>query len=422
MTETKIVIASREHLWWMLIEAAELEHMIMLQYLYAEFSLKHGTDDGLTEEQADAVERWRKIISGIAVEEMLHLALVYNLLAAIGGAPTFNRPNFPQLSGYFPSRLQLDLMPFGERALKHFLYLERPEGMELQPAEGFEPTAPPREQVQVDEVMPRGQEYTTVGQLYRGIADGLRELVVSLGEPGVFIGLPQAQATPERFQWPELTAVTDLESALAAVDLIIEQGEGARGDWHTAHYGRFLGMWEEYQELRRQDPSFDPARPVVPAFIRQPFDVAAPQAVISEPVTARTAEVAALAYEVVLHMLLRFFTHTEETEEQLSTLVGSAIDLMVTAVRPLGIALTTLPIGPSHEGKTAGLAFEMTYVMTNAVPARAPAWTVLHERTAILAQSCADLAAEPGVPPAIREVAEKAAEIAATLNAERAQF
>ncbi|HYT09134.1 MAG TPA: ferritin-like domain-containing protein [Mycobacteriales bacterium] len=34
--------------------------------------------------------------------EMLHLALVANLMSAIGAAPTFTRPNFPQRSGYFP--------------------------------------------------------------------------------------------------------------------------------------------------------------------------------------------------------------------------------------------------------------------------------------------------------------------------------
>jgi hypothetical protein len=419
VTEPTIVIASREHLWWMLIEAAELEHMIMCQYLFAEFTLKSGTEEGLTEEQAEAVERWRKVIGGIAVEEMLHLALVYNLLTAIGGAPTFSRPNFPQLCGYFPSRLQLDLMPFGERALKHFLYLERPEGMELQPADGFVPCAPPREPVTAAEIMPRPQEYTTVGQLYRGIAEGLRALVAAHGEERVFIGVPQAQATPERFHWPQLTAVTDLESALEAVERIIEQGEGARGDWRDAHYGRFLDMWDEFHELRRADPTFDPARPVVPAFTRQPFDIDAQQTVITDPATHRVAEVTALGYEVVLHLLLRFFTHTDETEEQLGTLVNGAIELMVSVVRPLGIALTTLPVGAPHEGKTAGFPFEMHYIMTNAVPARSAAWTLLHERVSLLATSCAQLATEHPTLPAVGEAGEKAAQIAASLNSQR---
>ena len=44
----------------MLREAAELEHGIMCQYLFAAFSLKQSADEGLTAEQLEAVKRWRK--------------------------------------------------------------------------------------------------------------------------------------------------------------------------------------------------------------------------------------------------------------------------------------------------------------------------------------------------------------------------
>ena len=43
MLEPKVVVANREDLWWLLTEASQLEHMIMCQYLFAEFSLKNGT-------------------------------------------------------------------------------------------------------------------------------------------------------------------------------------------------------------------------------------------------------------------------------------------------------------------------------------------------------------------------------------------
>src|ERR1700758_2814506 len=104
--EPKIVIEDREHLWILLSEALQLEHMIMCQYLFAQFSLKDGARDGLTAEQAGAVDRWR----AIAIEEMLHMALVANLMSAIGAAPYFGRPNFPQRSGYFPEEVRLDLL------------------------------------------------------------------------------------------------------------------------------------------------------------------------------------------------------------------------------------------------------------------------------------------------------------------------
>jgi nitroreductase len=255
----------------------------------AEFSLKQGTDEGLTADQAEAVDRWRETLHSMAVQEMLHPVLVANLSTAIGAAPTFGRPNFPQRSGYFPSPIQLDLQPFGEQALQHFLYLERPEGMERQDASGFVPTAPPREPLAAEETMPRGQEYATIGHLYRGIGDGLQTLVARVGEQAVFVGSPRAQPTPELFHWPQLIAVTDLESASAAVAEIIEQGEGARGDWRQAHNGRFLALFEEYQELRARDASFEPTRPVHAAYTRQPFDNAAPVPIIAEPRTRDAA-------------------------------------------------------------------------------------------------------------------------------------
>jgi hypothetical protein len=396
-SEPRVVVAHREHLWWLLSEAIQLEHMIMCQYLFAEFSLKAGVDEGLTVEQADAVDRWRGKLRGIAIEEMLHIALVANLSSALGIAPSLSRPNFPQRSGYFPSGLQLDLLPFGDQALDHFLFLERPEGMDRHDATEFVATAAPRATVEASETLPRGQEYATVGHLYRGIADGLRALAAQIGETALFVGSPRAQATPELFGWPQLVAVTDLDSALAAVEEIIEQGEGARGHWRDAHYGRFLSIREEYDALRQADPSFEPARPVLGAFLRQPFDIPTARPVLTDPRARQVAELAGLAYELTLHVLVRFFTHTDETDEQLHVLIGAALDLMARVLHPLGTDLTSLPVGPAHPGRTAGFAFEMYYVLGNMAPHREAAWALLSERAHILATRCRQLAIDPAV-------------------------
>src|SRR3954468_10346977 len=82
--ETPFVIEHREALIYMLCEAAELEHGIMCQYLFAAFSLKQSEDEGLTADELEAVTRWRRAIAHVATEEMLHLALVQNVLAAVG--------------------------------------------------------------------------------------------------------------------------------------------------------------------------------------------------------------------------------------------------------------------------------------------------------------------------------------------------
>src|SRR5262249_58583403 len=158
-------------------------------------------------------------------------------------------------SEFLPPGVEFALLPFGADSLTHFLYLERPEGMERVDATEFVPAAPTPGPVAAAEVMPRVQGFLTVGHLYRRIEQGLSDLASRLGEPVLFVGEPRAQATPERFRWPQLIAGTDLVSARAAVAEIIEQGEGARGDWRPAPYCRFFRLWSGYQKLRAQDPS-----------------------------------------------------------------------------------------------------------------------------------------------------------------------
>src|SRR5438309_11102571 len=71
--EAPFVIEHREALIYMLCEAAELEHGIMCQYLFAAFSMKQARSEGLTGDELAAVTRWRKQISHVATQEMLHL-------------------------------------------------------------------------------------------------------------------------------------------------------------------------------------------------------------------------------------------------------------------------------------------------------------------------------------------------------------
>jgi hypothetical protein len=66
----------------------------------------------------------------------------------------------------------------------------------------------------------------------------------------------------------------------------------------------------------------------MPAFTLQPFDIDEPQPQPSDPVTREVAELFNLGYEVLLQVLTRFFTHTDETHEQLDALVHAAHGIM----------------------------------------------------------------------------------------------
>src|SRR6476659_1924154 len=216
----------REALIYTLGKAAELEHLIMLQYLFAAFSLKQTQREGLSAEAVVAVDGWRKTLLDIAEQEMLHLALVQNLLTAVGAAPRLARPNFPVPPRSFPAAVRMALIPFGEVGLRHFAYLERPEGFEMADAEEFAALekAVPLPMAEEDQIGAHLQDFATIGHLYRSIDEGLVHLAGKLGADRLFIGPPSAQATEEHFRWPELVAVTDLESAHRAIETIVEQG------------------------------------------------------------------------------------------------------------------------------------------------------------------------------------------------------
>jgi CDGSH-type Zn-finger protein/truncated hemoglobin YjbI len=391
--EAPFVIEHREALIYMLCEAAELEHGIMCQYLYAAFSLKQGAGEGLTDEQVAAVRRWRSRIAHVATQEMLHLALVHNLLSAIGAAPHLTRPNLPQPANYYPAGVQLALLPFGERALEHFMFLERPEGMDLQDADGLRAVGRAQPHLTERDIVPLGQDFATVGHLYRSIEAGLRHLAEVHGEEWLFVGPPRAQATTEYFGWPELIPVTDLASAQRAIDEILEQGEGPRGHWRDAHFGQFVEILDEYQQMLAAHPDFDPVRPVVAANVR-PHERDLEVRLITDPLTARVTDLFNVGYEILLQTLERYFAHTEESDAQLKTLADVTIGLMIRVLRPLGDLITTLPAGPDYPGRTAGPTFELFYEDDYLMPHREAAWALLAERLDEAAGLCLQLQAD----------------------------
>ncbi len=385
----------REALIYTLGKAAELEHLVMLQYLFAAFSLKQTVDEGLTPETLGAVQRWRSTLLEIGAQEMLHLALVQNLLTAVGAAPRFARPNFPMRAYAYPAGVRIELMPFGEAALRHFAFLERPDGMAVDDAEGFEAIAQavalPHDER--DEIVPHLQEFDTIGQLYRSIEAGLVYLDGRLGSARLFIGPPSAQATEEHFRWPELVAVTDLASARRAIDTIVEQGEGARGEWRDAHFGRLMSILDEFLELKQADPGFEPARPVVAANVRpQSTGVVVP--LITDPGTTRCMDLLNVTYEVLLQLLSRYFAHTDESPEQLEVLANVSVGLMYSVIKPLGTVVTTQPVGPDLPGATAGAGFELFYEVDYLLPHQEAAWVLMEERlrdAAAFARRCGEL-------------------------------
>ncbi|NJP88615.1 hypothetical protein HCN51_03935 [Nonomuraea sp. FMUSA5-5] len=282
----------REHLQW----AIELEHATLPPYLCALYSLD-------ARRNPEAAE----IVGSVFAEEMLHLALAANLLNAVGGRPVLDTPRMlpphPRRLPHGDRSLELSLVPFGAEALEMFLRLERP--------------APPG-------AAPEGDDYETIGQFYAAIEEGLRYLCERLGERAVFAGDPARQVHAGHFLHTggRLVAVHDLKTALAALEEIVEQGEGnSHGEvWdgdkdvfhperdEVAHYYRFqelkLGRRYRRGDTPRSGPTGEPVS-VDPDGVRPMPRNPRP----AEPGSAarRAQEEFNHTYCAVLHLLERAF-------------------------------------------------------------------------------------------------------------------
>jgi Ferritin-like len=394
---------TRRDLLYLVAQAAELEHSLACQYLFTAFSLKEQPSEGVTVLQLRKITNWQNEIIGVAVQEMLHLALASNLLTAIGGAPYFRRANFPQSKTYTSLSLRFELAPFSDDTLQRYVCFELPE--DFQAAQGETDwnsvcslvktshaflVAPP--------LLPKKLDFHSIGELYGLIRTGFAQIETSLqaSDQTLFIGPPDAQATGI---WPELTAVTDVTSAQTVIDLIIAQGEGTPTDQTHNHFRTFVGILGEYRAEVQSDPAFQPARPVVGNPLldlqRDQSDAISLGAnVINDSPARDVIEIFAAVYEVMLQILTRYFAHTDEDGEQLYVLKSAFLNLMSFVLAPIGMAITQLPAGASFADKTAGPSFEV-FSDVALLPHLNSAWVYFRERLTEIAAACDSLAAGP---------------------------
>lgn len=407
--DAKIRIGDREELVYMLAEAAAIEHNVMCCYFYGIWSLKRGTQDGLTEEQAKVVDSWRQAMTEVAIEEMTHLTLVGNLTTAIGGAPHLSRPNFPIPSYYHQADIDLHLIGFGPDLIDHAIYLERPEGVELADSPEFvHPAdyhrAPPR-----DTVTPTAQDYGTIGHLYRGIYHGFEVLNRRYGEAALFSGDEHDQISFADAPLPGLTTVTDLEGAHAAINTIVEQGEGAPEHTEDSHYQRFVAVREQYQKMKAEDPSFEPAWPVARnPVMNRPIDDDN-RVWITNPEARPVLDLGNALYNLMLRFLAQAYGR-DPGEGDHKRLFATLAREMMSALTPVAQHLATLPAGPEHPGVHAGLTFTMMRDV-NRLPPGAGEMRFLNERLGEIADHAGRIFKDghplASIPDALRAMADR---------------
>jgi Ferritin-like len=314
--------------------AIVLEHSTIPPYLCALYSIHQGHN---TEVAA--------LIESVVMEEMLHIVLAANVLNAIGGSPRIDRrrfvPRYPATLPHSDGRVVVGLERLSPEALATFRRIERPE-----PA-GTPPTM---------------DGYHTIGQFYAGIELGLQQLAV---KEQIFTGKARKQIDGAEHVYGMAGApfaVDDLDSALAALAIIIDQGEGIDHTIHDgdtaldegellAHFYRFDEIAKGRRYLPSDTPRTGPTGPPLPVDFEAVWPMRAHPRVEDLPPGSEVRALTDEANRVYTDLLRCLHRGLNGAPDELTGAVG-----LMWSLRWKAEALMRIPVGPA--GETAGPTFQ----------------------------------------------------------------
>jgi rubrerythrin len=363
---------------YLLHAAAEVEHALMVQYLYAAYSLGGAALGGPIHDKARS---WREVILGIAKEEMGHLITVQNVLRVIGGPLHLEREDYPFRSDVYPFHFVLE--PLSKNSLAKYVVAESPEGWEKTPA---------AKEI-VDRAMKAddGRQVVTVGELYRALIAVLQNRGALRDEDFL------ANTEPYQAAWDEwgrgygsgergnvggesppttpdvlVIPVRDRATTLAALHAIARQGEApdptaraGSAEREQSHFARFLKIYEVFPD--RNPPSRDiPTNPTT-----DPDPEPGKGLLAKTPITNPTSVLWAHLFNVRYRKLLFTLKHALHVEAGADLQRPSARGQLIAwtfgemyNLRAIAGILVTLPLGEDGGEERAAPAFEAAYTLT----------------------------------------------------------
>jgi hypothetical protein len=351
--------------------AIELEHATIPPYLCALFSIVPGQNQEVAE-----------LIKSVVMQEMLHMALVCNLLNGVGGHPRIGSPSFaPRFPGHLPGGVRPDLtVSLRKCSIAQvrdvFMSIEAPNtplrvpdgvpsyvdmhGIEVDAAGDVTDGARAAKVAKQLELHFTHVEHEplTIGWFYKQIGKAVVEL-----DDDIFTGDPSLQMTPEIYSGApgNLYTIGDTTHALLALQEIERQGEGTPGTDPTAgprnelaHYYRFKEIVEGRRMIEKNPGEWVFEGPEIP------FDPAGVLPMIDDPDTGSlpadsrvrsAAELCDRAYGDLLRSLHATFNGSPER-------LGQSIGLMF-SLEVQARELMTMQIAADAPA-TAGPSFQPT--------------------------------------------------------------
>lgn len=364
------VITTRDELLRALYQAVSIELAVMIQYLYAAYSIPtFGAAQHLVA-QGDWTDKQLRLACGagggtldngirgtlmhVAREEMMHFLAINNILRALGRPFHLPRLDFGTLNSRLCVPLEFALEPFGLAAAQRFTALEQPHDLLPEIAGN-------------NSISPEPYRYGSLSELYAAIRDGIQRV------PGAFVTKKgRGGGAHHLFMRESVNAVhpdyqlevDDVASAVFAIDFVTEHGEGGKIlstlPAEESHFDTFLRISDLLVHERSGGPTgrripWNPAYPV----LRNPTLHAGDSA--KDLVTHEPARLAMTlfnrSYQLTAQLMVQHFGYLPDTGLRRSRLMNWALDLMVAVLRPVGELIVTLPSG--RPGRTAGPSFEL---------------------------------------------------------------
>jgi hypothetical protein len=353
-------LAPRDEAVFLLNIAAEVEHALMVQYLFAAYSLQDPSR--LPDDKAALVRAWRDTIAMVAREEMGHLITVQNLLRSLGAPLSLARDEFPVNTGFYPFAFRLE--PLSKNSVAKYAFAEMPP---IANAEGIGGVTA----AEVTDITKRADEDNTgnpvnrVGKLY----EQLQSVIQSL--PTTDFSGPSLAQQARFSEWGLakhdilILPVGTRAQALAALSQIAEQGEGpltaAMAANPNSHFQRFVSIYRAIPD----DNSWQPSVSIIPD---PNVRVTMPDEANPGQITQPEARLWAQLFNARYRRLILTLQHALEIEAPPPTGVNSTPRGLLISwafsemyyLRSLANTLVTLP-ATADPGQTlmAGAPFEM---------------------------------------------------------------
>jgi hypothetical protein len=378
-----------DYLAFLLYINAEIEHGLMLQYLYSGYSIG---GEQVPEKYRETVRNWQEIILGVAKEEMGHFISVQNILKVIGAPLNFGRMDYPWDTPFYPFPFTLE--PFSLKSLAKYVYAESPE-------EWLDENGPTAKKVKAL-VHSQTHDPHRVGALFTVMMDIVND--TELIPDSLF----QANTYPYQAKFDEwgrsytggqrgaaangpkggpdvlVLPLTCRDDAYAALQEISEQGEAPKSEedgGKASHFKRFLFIFEELEAILEKDKDFKPSRNVaVNPFIPGKDDDGVPlpsielgseheQDAIADPEARSWGHLLNVRYRMLLNYLAHSFLlddgfNNSGAVSPRATIINATFGEMYN-LRSISNVMVQLPLKPGGRGgKNAGPPFTIPYTLS----------------------------------------------------------